>query len=391
MLLKFKKIISVLLISTLLVTPCTVLSVSGASKSQLQQEINQLEQQSKKLESEIKKLKKQNADQQSIVNALDNKISNTQSQIDVCNNEISKINSTIASNDAKISAMNKEIADKKLLFQKRLRAIHMNNTSSSVQVLMGATDFSHYLQLEELTSAVSAHDKKIIEEISDAIKLLNEKQKENKKLLNEQVSIKNSIVKKQQQLLAEENEANKILSSINSQTNNLTQQNKDVEAQIKKAQRELDSLFSSYGTNSNIVYDGKGFKWPVPSCMTQTTYAGHSGIDIPGAYGASIHASAAGKVITVVTGQKRNPGIGGLASYGNYVVIDHGNLNGVNYKTYYAHMSTVSVSVGQTVNQGTVIGGIGNSGNTWGRTGTHLHFEVRVNNIARNPNSYLSK
>lgn len=391
MLLKFKKIISALLVSVILITSSTFLSVSGASQSQLQQEINRLEEQSKKLESEIKSLKKQNADQQSIVNAIENKISNTQSQIDACNNEINKINSTIASNDAEIDAKNKEIADMKLLFKKRLRAIHMNNTSSSVQVLMGAKNFSHYLQLEELTSAVSAHDKKIIEEIYAAIELLNKKQEENKKLLNEQISVKNSIVKKQQQLQSEEAEASKILSSINAQTNDLTKQNKDIEAQIKKAQQELDSLFNSYGTNSSVVYDGTGFKWPVPSCFTQTTYAGHSGIDIPGAYGAPIYASAAGKVITVVTGHGRNPGATGLASYGNYVIIDHGNLNGVNYKTCYAHMSTVSVSVGQTVNQGTLIGGIGNSGNTWGRTGTHLHFEIRVNNSARNPNSYLKK
>ncbi len=388
---KFKKILSVLLASALLVSSFSLVSVSGASKSQLQQEINRLEQQSKKLESQIKSLKKQNADQQTIVNALENKISNTQSQIDVCNNEISSINGKISKNEAEIKKNNDEIAADRLAYKKRLRAIHANSSSNTLQLLLGAEDFSEFLQLAEYTAAVSKRDKQLIDKLSDNIKKLEKKQAENEKLLDEQISVKNSILKKQQQLEAEEAEANKLLSSINSQTSNLTQQNKEVEAEIKKAQRELDSLFSSYGINSTVKYDGKGFKWPVPSCFTQTTYSGHTGIDIPGAYGASIHASAAGKVITVVTGQKRNPGIGGLASYGNYVVIDHGNLNGTNYKTYYAHMSTVSVSVGQTVKQGTVIGGIGNSGNTWGRTGTHLHFEFRVNNRAVNPNRYVKK
>ncbi len=384
-----KKVISALLAAVLLVTACSFMSASGATQSQLQQEINRLEQQSKELEAQIKELKKQNASQQAIVNAIEKKIQNTQQQIDACNSEINSINSRISANKAEIDAKNKEIADTKELFKKRLRAIHMNNTSSSIQILLGAEDFSHYLQLEELTSAVSAHDKRIIEDIADAIELLNEKQAENEKLLNEQVSIRNSVLEKQKELQADVAEANRILGNINSQTNSLTQQNKNVEAQIKRAQDDLNNMFNNYGTSSSVVYDGNGFKWPVPSCLKQTTYAGHSGIDIPGSYGASIHASAAGTVITVVTGHNRNPGSTGLASYGNYVVIDHGNRNGVNYKTYYAHMSSVSVRVGQTVNQGQVIGGIGNSGNTWGATGTHLHFEVRVNNKAQNPNNYL--
>ena len=380
-----------LALSIIMLVSVGVLSTSADRQTDLQSQINKLEKQSKDLEAQIKKLKGENAGQQKIADALQAKINNTESQIRVCNNEIYKINEKIAANKAEINKQNGEIESVKLTFKKRLRAIYMNNTDSSAQILLGADNFANFLQLEQLTSSVTSHDKALIDDIVGVIKSLEEKQAENEQLLREQISIKDTVTKKQNQLESEQSEVQKVINSLNSQTNNLNNQNKNIEAQLKKAQRELDNYFASLGTNSNIHYDGNGFYWPVPSYRGWTTYSGHTGIDIPGSYGAPIVASASGTVITVTTGHNRNPGSTGLASYGNYVVIDHGNKDGVNYKTYYAHMSSVAVSNGQSVKQGQVIGYIGNSGNTWGATGTHLHFELRVNNGYRNPINYLRR
>ncbi len=76
-----------------------------------------------------------------------------------------------------------------------------------------------------------------------------------------------------------------------------------------------------------------------------------------------IKAAAAGEVIVAKFG-------GWNGGYGNYVVIKHSN--GV--QTLYAHMSSLSVGVGDHVSQGAVIGAMGSTGKS---TGTHLHFEVR--------------
>ena len=107
----------------------------------------------------------------------------------------------------------------------------------------------------------------------------------------------------------------------------------------------------------------------------------HAGLDISGCgFGSPIYSIGPGTVISVTTGC---PGQGYLGSgcgggYGNAVFIDHGN--GMVVK--YAHLNTVNASVGQSVGRGTYVGTMGNSGSS---SGTHLHFEVRVNGQPINP------
>ena len=98
----------------------------------------------------------------------------------------------------------------------------------------------------------------------------------------------------------------------------------------------------------------------------------HNGLDFKGATGTPIYAAAKGRVSFV----------GRKGGYGNTVEITHGN--GV--MTRYAHMSRFNARVGQQVLPGETIGAIGSTGRS---TGPHLHFEVRVNNRAVNPRTFL--
>ena len=103
------------------------------------------------------------------------------------------------------------------------------------------------------------------------------------------------------------------------------------------------------------------FMWPVPNYryVSRWMSSGHNGADICAPYGTPIYASDSGAVVTA----------GSHWSYGNYVVIDHGN----GYKTLYAHMSKIAVSAGQAVERGQVIGYVGSTGYS---TGNHCHFEM---------------
>ena len=138
-----------------------------------------------------------------------------------------------------------------------------------------------------------------------------------------------------------------------------------------------------------------GFKWPTPGfSYISSPYAPrwgtqHKGIDISGVdiMGGSVCASKAGTVTYVSNSCTHNYaktsscGCGG--GYGNYVIIQHDGT----YSTVYGHLTSASVSVGDYVQQGDVIGTVGSTG--WS-TGAHLHFEVRVNGVQQNPLDYVS-
>ncbi len=98
----------------------------------------------------------------------------------------------------------------------------------------------------------------------------------------------------------------------------------------------------------------------------------HTGLDISASTGTPIKAAASGTV--TFSGRK--------GSYGNLIVITHGN--GV--QTYYGHCNALYASTGQSVSQGQVIAAVGSTGNS---TGPHLHLEIRVNGVAYNPQNYL--
>lgn len=107
---------------------------------------------------------------------------------------------------------------------------------------------------------------------------------------------------------------------------------------------------------------------PVPGARRTQGIHGYNGVDLAAPIGTAVRAAAAGEVIIA-----RQGGYNG--GYGSYVVVRHDNGT----QTLYAHLSSVSVGIGQTVGKGETIGGVGNSGRS---TGAHLHFEIRG---ARNP------
>ncbi len=98
----------------------------------------------------------------------------------------------------------------------------------------------------------------------------------------------------------------------------------------------------------------------------------HLGVDLACAAGTDVLAAASG---TVVLSQFHY-------SYGNYIIVDHGN----GFSTLYAHLQSSNVSVGDFVGAGQTIGWVGLTGRTFGY---HLHFETRVNGSTVDPAGYL--
>lgn len=157
---------------------------------------------------------------------------------------------------------------------------------------------------------------------------------------------------------------------------------------------------STGGSTGNVSNDGYGytqksqFTWPCPGFYYISYGVGprwgsyHRGIDIysPNIRGAKICAAAPGTVIRVVNGCPHDYGktysCGCGGGYGNYCIIDHGG----GWWTLYGHSEGITAYVGQVVNTGDVLGTVGSTGHS---TGPHLHFEVRLNGVALNPQDYV--
>jgi murein DD-endopeptidase MepM/ murein hydrolase activator NlpD len=116
-------------------------------------------------------------------------------------------------------------------------------------------------------------------------------------------------------------------------------------------------LSSDYGMRNHPVLGGR---------------RAHSGVDLAGASGTPVYATADG----LVSRADR------FGSYGNYIAIEHGG----DLQTRYAHLSGFEVAAGERVTKGQLIGYVGSTGRS---TGPHLHYEVRVAGEAVDPRPYM--
>ena len=149
---------------------------------------------------------------------------------------------------------------------------------------------------------------------------------------------------------------------------------------VKKSTSSSSSVSYASSVNTSSKKVELGISLIRPTSGTVTSRFGsrwgksHKGLDIGAPKGTPIKAAASGTVITASSGYN--------GGYGNYIVISHGN----GIQTAYGHCNSISVSVGQKVSQGQLIGTVGNTGRS---TGNHLHLEIRVNGVAQNPQNYL--
>lgn len=151
-----------------------------------------------------------------------------------------------------------------------------------------------------------------------------------------------------------------------------------VEQSLEAEPSPASSAQSSLGlvTGSSSLITDQGSKL-VPSGrpvvggrLTQEYHGGHHGLDIGVPVGTPITATMDGRIVHAGWNNQ---------GYGNLVIVENGD-----YKTYYAHLSSIPVSIGDTVNAGAMIGLSGNTGNS---TGPHLHYEIRRNGVAIDPTS----
>ena len=267
------------------------------------------------------------------------------------------------------------------LFCQQVRSEEERGSLSYWSVLFKATSIADLLNRLEFVNEVAEYDRNLIE----AIRQTRENIKAEKTAMEEQEQL---LAQQQDALQQKVDEAAALIAEYAA-----TQKGyEELAAAEEKEAKEIESQIKKLLETSDVTPSPGGFIWPVSTSKIITSPMGgrvspggigstnHRGVDLGGVGTTSAAlATKSGKVIiakTVVYGSY------GGSGYGNYVVVDHGG----GYTTLYAHLTSVSVSVGQMVGQGDTVGITGSTGNS---TGPHLHYEVMINGVNQNPLDYL--
>ncbi len=362
---------------------------SAASQSDLdalEQQKTELSRKKQEKKSTLNTLKAQQADFMTQKAALDEQSTLTQQEINVIEEQIQACNDMIAEKESEAQAA-QESADAQLeLYKDHLRAMEENGTFNFyLSVLFGAKNFSDLLSRMDMISEVMENDQAIEDSKAELGEKQTEMQSQIQQLQEEIQQAGNMIASLQNDIDAYTAEYNKAAAdeqAVNSQISTITQQLKAQEEANKKANE-------TSGTNTPVTPGSTkvtgSFVWPSANSTYVTSKYGyrihpifgtkkfHSGIDIGAAAGTAVLA-ADGGTVSVATYS---------SSYGNYVMLYHADGT----TTLYAHMSSLAVSAGQTVSQGSTIGYVGETG--WAN-GPHLHFEVRKDGATLDPLAYFS-
>ena len=316
-----------------------------------------------------------------------------QAQLDAINNEIENIDKQIAYYDQEIAQKEAEQAEAEAneqaqyeLFCQRVRAMEEEGTVSYWSILFNSESFSEMLDRLADIDAVMAYDNQVMDELIAIREEIIALRTQLETSRAEEQAARDQQAAKQAEQQAKVAEAQKLLDQINADVAEVNRQldaeseaAAEIQAEIAQKQKQLEEQ----RRQNNITIDSEtSYLWPLPGYYRLSSLFGyrihpitgeahsHTGIDIPAPGNTPILACKSGQVVTSAYHY----------SYGNYVVIDHGNGN----STLYAHMSSRAVSEGDMVTQGQTIGYVGTTGNS---TGNHLHLEVRDNYTRVDPES----
>lgn len=379
------------------------------------------------LTSQLDKISKQVDLLMDSIDILNGDIDDLQNDIDLLQEKIDATNTQIAEIETQITETEALMDSTREILLARIRENYMSGEASTVELLLTSSDLSTFFARKELITRVSENDAQLITELTNKINELAELQTELEAqkatleeskaefdtqmgTLNERQSELEDSKKIQQQKQSEAadkyREVENIISELDEDSEEYKKQIARKEAEREALEAEIDAIIAAEGSQVGDIpdeeYENDGeLGWPLKERCTITagypyypSGGRHWGLDIclctssgstrdsngnSLSYGEPYYAAQGGEVIIADW----------HSSFGNYVVIDHGDGK----QTLYAHSKSLNVKKGDIVKKGQQIGLMGDTGNV---TGPHLHFEVRIKNsdgsVSRvNPLNYVSK
>ena len=394
-----KKIVSLILLIAIL--SISVLSIA-ATTSELNEQKEDLQGQIDENEEKINTIDNEMDSVLLEIEKLDNEIMAKEEEIENLNTELTNLNNEISELETKLNEEQAKYDEQYETLCTRLVAQYKMGNTSYLDVLLNSKSLSDFISKYYIIGKIADYDTKLLDQI--------EEQKNTIETSKKEVETKKSEVsEKQAQVKTEEIKLTNDRTNKNKYVSQLTDEQKALQEQIDKyndemqaLEKEIQEIARQSTTTSGGGYTGGLLEWPCPVYSRISSYFGgrnspgggvgstnHKGIDIAAAGGNKIVAAESGTVIKVSNTCTHNYGktpstrCGCGGGYGNYLMISHGN----GLVTLYAHCSTISVSVGQTVSRAQQIATVGTTGYS---TGNHLHFGVLLNGTYVNPMSYFN-
>lgn len=342
--------------------------------NKIQQEQNAL----KQGQAEEENLKKQ-------IQELEERIGEAENQMETLRGKIQTKEGQVAEAKEDLEQAEKDVESQTDNLNVRLRTMYKNGSIGFLDVLLGSGSLSEFISNIDMVQRVHSSDKEVLGALKKRYEVVNDKKKKLESLQAQLESQRDEQAEKQAALTADKTTVSKKKASVSAQNDqredNIAALNAEasriealIQQDIERQQREKEEKEGSSGESSSGGSSGSsssGWTWPVPGHTRISSDYGwrncpyhgrekHSGIDIPAPYGTAVKAASGGTVIHS----------GYLGSYGNAVLIRHGN----SLYTLYGHNSSLVVRSGAKVSKGQTIAKVGSTGNS---TGNHCHFEVR--------------
>lgn len=371
----------------------------AATKTELNQSSSETDKKIEEAKEQLEGIQSEKSETMKQVEELTYQISEYQNQIDDLDNQMDDLNAKIEEAQNNLNKAQEDYTKQEQLLEERLIVSYESGETSYLDFLLSSDSITELISNYYLITELATTDAELLEsiqkqkeEIENAKQTLesDKKELESAKASKQSVAtqLQNSKNQKDQyaaQLTAEEKQTQSELEQFEQDKREIQAELARIAAQEEAARKAQENKGGSSNNISNNP-SASGYIRPIVGYSITCGwygYAGHTGVDFSGS-GISGKPVLAVKDGTVVTSTAlKNPN-GTYRSYGEYIVISHGDGT----MTLYAHGAPGSrlVSPGQKVKQGQQIMSVGTTGNS---TGYHLHFEVRVNGRPVNPTPYL--
>jgi murein DD-endopeptidase MepM/ murein hydrolase activator NlpD len=368
-----------LVIILLLVTVISIFPASaGGSIADLRYKQQLIENEIKEIRQKADALKGEKKSIESEIQILDSELRTLTLETEKQEVQKQEITMRIAESEQEIADLTNEIDVNNEILEERLRVMYMNGTGGYFEIVLNAENLIDALTRVDMIQLIVKSDVELLKTINDQKLEVEELKLSQETKRHELTAVINDLNAKQSEVLVASRSKETYMADLQDNIEEIQRQEAAMEDQSKQIEKDI------LAAQRAVEYAGGELAWPVPGHYRITSpYGGrihpitgvwstHGGTDIAAPNGTPIVSSNDGVVIYA----------GYHYSYGNYIIVDHGG----GIATLYAHCSKLLAWNGQAVTKGETIALIGSTGES---TGNHIHYEVRVNGVRKDPMGYL--